>query len=136
LGIKPVGGTLKMDPYIYTSRNGVHIIDLVQTAQMTSSLYMRSAAEQGKKFSLLVQTASSWDYKVGSRPLWCLLHQPTLVRRNAPVDDDQTRVDRLKLERRDESGALDVCRKSSFYAGDDETPGNTWAIKQCGKCLM
>ena len=23
----------KMSPYIYTSRNGVHIIDLVQTAQ-------------------------------------------------------------------------------------------------------
>ena len=29
----------KMDPYIYTSRNGVHIIDLVQTAQLMEDAY-------------------------------------------------------------------------------------------------
>ncbi len=39
----------KMSPYIYTSRNGVHIIDLVQTAQLMDNAYnyMRSQSEQG-----------------------------------------------------------------------------------------
>jgi small subunit ribosomal protein S2 len=42
----------KMAPYIYTSRNGVHIIDLVQTAQLMDNAYnyMRTQSEQGKKF--------------------------------------------------------------------------------------
>ena len=42
----------KMDTYIYTARNGVHIIDLVQTAQLMEDAYsyMRKASEQGKKF--------------------------------------------------------------------------------------
>jgi small subunit ribosomal protein S2 len=41
-----------MDEYIYTARNGVHIIDLVQTAQLMEEAYayMRSAAERGKRF--------------------------------------------------------------------------------------
>ena len=29
----------KMFPYIYTERNGIHIIDLVQTAQLLSEEY-------------------------------------------------------------------------------------------------
>ena len=29
----------KMDEYIFTSRNGVHIIDLVQTAQLLEDAY-------------------------------------------------------------------------------------------------
>ncbi|MEM8640758.1 MAG: 30S ribosomal protein S2 [Cyanobacteria bacterium P01_G01_bin.54] len=42
----------KMDQYIYTSRNGVHIIDLVQTAQFIEEAYayMRNLASKGKKF--------------------------------------------------------------------------------------
>jgi small subunit ribosomal protein S2 len=42
----------KMAPYIYTARNGVHIIDLVQTAQLVEDAYdyVRKAAEQGKRF--------------------------------------------------------------------------------------
>jgi small subunit ribosomal protein S2 len=42
----------KMKPYIFTSRNGVHIIDLVQTAQLMDSAYnfVRTQSEQGKKF--------------------------------------------------------------------------------------
>ena len=41
-----------MAPYIFTARNGVHIIDLVQTAQLMEEayVYMRTAAEQGKRF--------------------------------------------------------------------------------------
>ncbi|GBF81162.1 30S ribosomal protein S2 [Aphanothece sacrum] len=42
----------KMAPYIYTARNGVHIIDLVQTAQLMEDAYdyVRKSAEKGKKF--------------------------------------------------------------------------------------
>ncbi|MFN7761447.1 MAG: 30S ribosomal protein S2, partial [Pseudanabaena sp.] len=41
----------KMEPYIFTERNGVHIIDLVQTAQYLEEAYayLRQASEQGKK---------------------------------------------------------------------------------------
>lgn len=41
----------KMDQYIYTARNGVHIIDLVQTAQLMEEAYnyMRKASDRGKK---------------------------------------------------------------------------------------
>ncbi len=42
----------KMDIYIYTARNGVHIIDLVQTAQLMENAYdyVRKSSEQGKRF--------------------------------------------------------------------------------------
>lgn len=42
----------KMAQYIYTSRNGVHIIDLVQTAQLIEEAYdyVRKSADQGKRF--------------------------------------------------------------------------------------
>ena len=42
----------KMDQYIFTARNGVHIIDLVQTAQLLDNAYgfVRKSAEKGQKF--------------------------------------------------------------------------------------
>jgi|TARA_B110000977_G_scaffold201265_1_gene295039 small subunit ribosomal protein S2 len=42
----------KMFPYIYTERNGVHIIDLVQTAKLLSTAcnIVRTAASEGKTF--------------------------------------------------------------------------------------
>jgi len=42
----------KMFPYIYTQRNKIHIIDLVQSAQLLkeANLYVRSAAEKEKIF--------------------------------------------------------------------------------------
>jgi len=42
----------KMSPYIYTERNGVHIIDLVQTAELMEEAYdyVRSSSEKGKSF--------------------------------------------------------------------------------------
>lgn len=38
----------KMFPYIYTERNGIHIIDLVQTAQLLTEAYnlVEKAAEE------------------------------------------------------------------------------------------
>lgn len=42
----------KMFPYIYTERNNIHILDLVQSAQLLkeANLYLQLAAEQNKTF--------------------------------------------------------------------------------------
>ena len=42
----------KMFPYIYTERNNIHILDLVQSAQFLkeANLYLQSAAEKEKTF--------------------------------------------------------------------------------------
>nr|ARO91263.1 30S ribosomal protein S2 [Rhodochaete parvula]ASK39657.1 ribosomal protein S2 [Rhodochaete parvula] len=42
----------KMFPYIYTERNGIHIIDLLQTAQLLTEAYefIKQAAAEGKRF--------------------------------------------------------------------------------------
>jgi small subunit ribosomal protein S2 len=42
----------KMFPYIYTERNNIHILDLVQSAQLLkeANLYVQSAAEKNKTF--------------------------------------------------------------------------------------
>ena len=106
----------KMSPYIYTSRNGVHIIDLVQTAQLMDDAYgyMRTAAEQGKKFLFVgtkrqaagivaQEAARCGSYYINQRWLGGMLTNWTTIK---------TRVDRLKdLERREESGALDLLPK-------------------------
>lgn len=106
----------KMSPYIYTSRNGVHIIDLVQTAQLMEDAYsyMRSAAEQGRKFlfigtkrqaaGIVAQEASRCGaYYINQRWLGGMLTNWATIK---------TRVERLKdLERRQESGALDLLPK-------------------------
>lgn len=106
----------KMAPYIYTARNGVHIIDLVQTAQLMEGAYsyMRTATEQGKKVlfvgtkrqaaGIIAQEASRCgSYYVNQRWLGGMLTNWATIK---------TRVDRLKeLERRQESGALDLLPK-------------------------
>jgi small subunit ribosomal protein S2 len=106
----------KMDPYIYTSRNGVHIIDLVQTAQLMEEAYnyMRTASEQGKKVlfvgtkrqaaGIIAQEASRCGaYYVNQRWLGGMLTNWETIK---------TRVERLKdLERREETGALDLLPK-------------------------
>ncbi len=102
----------KMEPYIFTERNGVHIIDLVQTAHYMEEAYdyMRQASEQGKKVlfvgtkrqaaGIVAQEASRCgSYYVNQRWLGGMLTNWATIK---------TRVERLKdLERREESGALD-----------------------------
>ena len=41
-----------MFPYIYTEQNGIHVIDLVQTARLLThaSNYVQKAAKEGKSF--------------------------------------------------------------------------------------
>jgi small subunit ribosomal protein S2 len=105
-----------MAPYIYTARNGVHIIDLVQTAQLMEEAYtyLRNASEQGKRVlfigtkrqaaGIIAQEASRCGaFYVNQRWLGGMLTNWTTIK---------TRVDRLKeLERRQETGALDLLPK-------------------------
>ena len=106
----------KMAPYIYTSRNGVHIIDLVQTAQLMEEAYnyMRSAAEQGKKF-LFVGTKRQAAGIMAQEAARCgayYINQRWLGGMLTNWETIKTRVERLKeLERREESGALDLLPK-------------------------
>lgn len=101
----------KMDTYIYTARNGVHIIDLVQTAQLMEEAYnyMKTAAEQGKKFlfvgtkrqaaGIIAQEASRCgSYYINQRWLGGMLTNWETIKH---------RIERLKeLERLEETGAL------------------------------
>nr|YP_010850427.1 ribosomal protein S2 [Lophurella caespitosa]WGH13168.1 ribosomal protein S2 [Lophurella caespitosa] len=45
----------KMFPYIYTERNSIHIIDLVQTAQLLNDAcdFVKNSSQQGKTFLFL-----------------------------------------------------------------------------------
>lgn len=47
----------KMSPYVYTARNGIHIIDLQKTVQKTKEAYdaLKKLTGQGKKFFSLEQ---------------------------------------------------------------------------------
>ncbi len=106
----------KMDPYIYTSRNGVHIIDLVQTAELIEEAYsyMRDASEKGRRVLFVgtkrqaagivaQEAARCGSYYVNQRWLGGMLTNWATIK---------TRVDRLKeLERRQETGALDLLPK-------------------------
>ena len=106
----------KMAPYIYTSRNGVHIIDLVQTAQLMDNAYnyMRTQSEQGKKF-LFVGTKRQAAGIIAQEALRCGSHyinQRWLGGMLTNWATIKTRAERLKdLERREESGALDLLPK-------------------------
>lgn len=102
----------KMDTYIYTARNGVHIIDLVQTAQLMEDAYdyMRAASERGQKFlfvgtkrqaaGIIAQEASRCGaYYVNQRWLGGMLTNWETIR---------TRIDHLKeLEQLEANGSID-----------------------------
>ena len=106
----------KMSPYIYTARNGVHIIDLVQTAQLMEEAYsfIRDASEKGRKVLFVgtkrqaagivaQEAARCGSYYVNQRWLGGMLTNWSTIK---------TRIDRLKeLERRQETGALDLLPK-------------------------
>ena len=102
----------RMSQYIYTARNGVHIIDLVQTAQLMESAYdyMRTSSERGKRVlfvgtkrqaaGIIAQEASRCGaFYVNQRWLGGMLTNWETIR---------TRVERLKeLEYLEESGGLE-----------------------------
>ena len=102
----------KMSTYIFTARNGVHIIDLVQTAQLIEEAYeyMRSLSEKGKRVlfvgtkrqaaGIIAQEANRCGaYYVNQRWLGGMLTNWETIK---------GRVERLKeLERLEESGSID-----------------------------
>lgn len=103
----------KMSRYIFTERNGVHIIDLVQTAQLIENAYdyMRNSSEQGKKF-LFVGTKRQAAGIIAQEALRCgayFVNQRWLGGMLTNWTTIKSRVDRLKeLERLEETGALDL----------------------------
>ncbi len=102
----------RMAPYIYTARNGVHIIDLVQTAQLIEEAYdyVRKASEQGKRF-LFIGTKRQAAGIISSEAQRCganFVNQRWLGGMLTNWETISNRVERLKeLELLESSGALD-----------------------------
>lgn len=102
----------KMSQYIYTARNGVHIIDLVQTAQLIEDSYqfLKKSAEEGKKF-LFVGTKRQAGGIIAKEALRCgsfYINHRWLGGMLTNWETIKSRVSRLKeLEELDESGALE-----------------------------
>lgn len=126
----------KMEPYIFTERNGVHIIDLVQTAQCMEEAYayLRQTSEQGKKF-LFIGTKRQAAGIVEQEALRCqsyYVNQRWLGGMLTNWVTIKSRVDRLKeLERRHESGALDRLPKkeAANLRRKWENCKNTWGYQ-------
>nr|YP_009510641.1 ribosomal protein S2 [Gracilaria ferox]AXI96314.1 ribosomal protein S2 [Gracilaria ferox]UAD85798.1 ribosomal protein S2 [Gracilaria ferox] len=112
----------KMFPYIYTERNGIHIIDLVQTSQLLTEAcrFIRDASSKGKKFLFLgtkrqaagviaEQAIRSNSYYINQRWLGGMLTNWMTIK---------SRVERLqKLEIEEEAGIMDILPKkeASIY---------------------
>nr|YP_010728790.1 ribosomal protein S2 [Lithothamnion corallioides]WEA77087.1 ribosomal protein S2 [Lithothamnion corallioides] len=106
----------KMFPYIYTERNGIHIIDLVQTAQLLTEAYnlVKNFSSEGKKFLFLgtkrqaagiiaEQALRSNSFYVNQRWLGGMLTNWVTIR---------SRVERLKdLEKQEASGFIEQLPK-------------------------
>ncbi len=102
----------KMRPYIFTERNGIHIIDLVQTARYINEAYeyIRNAADSGKKFLFIgtkrqaagiiaIEAKRCGSHYVNHRWLGGMLTNWTTIK---------TRIDRLKeIEEMETSGMMD-----------------------------
>jgi len=102
----------KMKPYIYAARNGVHIIDLVQTAQLMEDAYsyLREAATDGKKV-LFIGTKRQAAGIIAQEAKRCkayYVNQRWLGGMLTNWETIKTRIERLKeLEQLNDSGALD-----------------------------
>ena len=106
----------KMFPFIYTERNKIHILDLVQTAQLLNEAnsYVRSAAEKDKIFlfvgtkrqasSLIAQEAQRCNsYYVNHRWLGGMLTNWSTMKE---------RIEKLKdLEKQESEGTFDLLAK-------------------------
>jgi len=102
----------KMSPYIYTARNGVHIIDLVQTAELIEEAYdyVRKSADQGKKF-LFIGTKRQAAGIIAQEALRCgsnFVNQRWLGGMLTNWETIRSRVEHLKeLEELEMNGAID-----------------------------
>jgi len=100
----------KMFPYIYTERNNIHILDLVQSAQLLkeASNYVQSAAEQKKTFlfigtkrqasTVIAQEAKRWNsYYINHRWLGGMLTNWVTLK---------SRIERLKVLEQQEANEI------------------------------
>ena len=106
----------KMFPYIYTERNGIHIIDLVQTAQLLTDAYdyIKRCSSEGKNVlfigtkrqaaeSIADQAVRSNSYYVNQRWLGGMLTNWFTIK---------SRIDRLKdLEYQEATGLINQLHK-------------------------
>ena len=106
----------KMFPYIYTERNNIHILDLVQTAQLLkrANSYVAKAASEGKTFlfigtkrqasAVIAQQANSCNqYYVNHRWLGGMLTNWITLK---------SRIERLKaLEQQEVEGIFNLLPK-------------------------
>lgn len=106
----------KMFPYIYTERNGIHIIDLVQTAQLLTEAYsfLEKASEE-KKTILFVGTKRQAAGIIAQEATRCgafYINRRWLGGMLTNWITIKSRVDRLKLlEQQDTSGMMDQLPK-------------------------
>lgn len=115
----------KMFPFIYAERNGIHIIDLVQTAQLLkrANLFLKLAAKKKKTF-LFISTKSQANkliarearrcnsYYVNNRWLGGMLTNWTTVK---------DRINRLKiLEQQEINGTFSLLPKKEASARQKE----------------
>ena len=101
----------KMFPYIYTEQNGIHVIDLVQTARLLThaSNYVQKAAKEGKTF-IFIGTKRQASAIIAEEAQKCSSHYVNqrwlggILTNWATV---QTRVEYLKdLTKKEEDGTL------------------------------
>nr|WKK50205.1 ribosomal protein S2 [Ochrosphaera neapolitana] len=106
----------KMFPYIYTEQNGIHVIDLVQTARLLTYAcdYVQKASQDKKTFlfvgtkkqaaSIIAEEAQKCDsYYINHRWLGGILTNWSTVHK---------RIEYLKeLDRKEEEGILDTLPK-------------------------
>ena len=106
----------KMFPYIYTERHGIHIIDLVQTAQLLNEAndLIKNFALDNKTF-LFVGTKRQAATIIAEQALRSnsfYVNQRWLGGMLTNWETIKTRVDRLKsLEEQDQSGIIDQLPK-------------------------
>ncbi len=110
------GWNPKMSSYIYGNRNGIHLIDLVQTARLLSEAcdFLFNAAKEGKEF-LFVGTKSQASDIIASEALRAESHyvnQRWLGGMLTNWSTIKTRIRKLKdLEQKEKNGILDTLPK-------------------------
>jgi len=106
----------KMFPYIYTEQNGIHVIDLVQTARFLNHAYnyVQKSSKEGKQFLFIgtkrqaAAIIAERAKKCGASYINCRWLGGTLTNWSTV----QNRVEYLKdLNKKEENGELDLLPK-------------------------
>jgi small subunit ribosomal protein S2 len=106
----------KMFPYIYTEQNGIHVIDLVQTARLLTHAYsyVQKASKEGKQF-LFVGTKRQAASIIAEEAKKCGAHYINNRWLGGTLTNwatVQKRVGYLKeLNKKEENGELDLLPK-------------------------